>query len=58
MLGMWWWKKELGLPPGYWVEHETDVLVLHRADGSMVAAFSAMGVDSVEIVAAAWEDAE
>ncbi len=58
MPGMWWGREELGLPTGYWVEHDTDVLVLHRADGSMVAVFSAMGVDPMEVVAVAWEDAE
>lgn len=44
---MWWGSEELGLPTGYWVEHDTDSLVLRRPDGGVVAAFSTMGVDPV-----------
>ncbi len=49
---------ELRLPAGYWVERDADVLVLHRLDGSVVAAFSARGVDPTEIQRVAREDAE
>ncbi len=49
---------ELRLPAGYWVERDADVLVLHRLDRSVVAAFSARGVDPTEIQRAAREDAE
>lgn len=37
------------LPFGYYVEHNPDLLTLHRADGSFVAAFSARGVDPLEV---------
>ena len=46
------------LPAGYWVERDADIMVLHRADGSMVAAFSASGAKPAEIERAAEEDAE
>jgi len=45
------------LPFGYYVERDADVLILRRADGSDVAAFSAIGVDLFEVELAAWEDA-
>jgi hypothetical protein len=34
---------------GYYVELEPDVLLLRRFDGSLVAAFSARGVDLFEV---------
>jgi hypothetical protein len=44
------------LPPGYELEYGTDVLVLRRADGSTVAAFSARGMVPSEVVRVAGED--
>jgi len=47
-----------GLPPGYRLEEDPDVLLLLRPDGSVVAAFSALGADPLEVFVAAWEDHE
>lgn len=47
----------LSLPAGYWLEDDADILLLHRPDGLVVAAFSAMGADPNEIEREAWEDA-
>ncbi len=44
------------LPPGYRVQAGPDVLVLRRADGLMVAAFVAPGVDPAEVEREAAED--
>lgn len=55
--GVEWWE-EIGLPPGYWLEHDADLIFLRRPDGGMVATFSVMGADPVEIAATAWEEAE
>jgi len=44
------------LPPGYRVGMDPDVLVLLRADGSLVAAFSAPGADPAEIEKEALRD--
>jgi hypothetical protein len=49
---------ELRLPAGYWLERDADILILHRLDGSVVAAFNARGVNPTEIVEAAREDTE
>ncbi len=46
------------LPFGYYVERDPDLLILHRSDGSFVAAFSAWGVDPFEVELTVWEDAE
>jgi len=46
------------LPFGYYIERDADVLILRRADGSDVAAFSAIGVDLFEVELAVWEDAD
>lgn len=46
------------LPPGYRIVRNADLLTLLRPDGSLVAAFSAQGADPLEVIAAAWEDAE
>ena len=44
------------LPPGYRMEHDSDLLVLRRQDGSMVGAFSARGATKQEVEKAAYED--
>jgi hypothetical protein len=46
------------LPPGYRLRNDPDLLVLLRPDGSVVAAFSALGADPIEVIASAWEDYE
>ena len=48
----------LNLPFGYYVERDPDLLVLRCSDGSFVAAFSARGVDPVEIELTVWEEAD
>jgi hypothetical protein len=47
-----------GLPFGYHLERDADLLMLRRADGSLVAAFSTRGVDFFEVEATVWEDAD
>jgi hypothetical protein len=44
------------LPPGYRLQLDPDVLALRRADGSTVAAFSALGADLREVEREARED--
>jgi len=44
------------LPPGYYLNLEADVAILHREDGRSVAAFSARGVVWETIERIAWED--
>ena len=46
----------LGLPPGYRAHFDPDVLVLERADGSMVARFSGLGFAEEEVERTARED--
>jgi hypothetical protein len=46
----------LRLPPGYRTHLDPDVLVLRRADGSVVARFSGRGLVAEEVERAAWED--
>ena len=48
----------LRLPFGYFLEREADLLLLRRADDSVVAAFSARGADLFEVELAVWEDAD
>ena len=48
----------LGLPFGYYLERDDDLLILRRADGSDVAAFGAVGLDMFEVELALWEDAD
>ena len=48
------WEEDL--PPGYQMREDADLLVVLRPDGSEVAAFSALGADPLEVIAAAWED--
>ncbi len=50
------WNEDL--PPGYRLQEDPDILLLLRPDGSVVAAFSALGADPLEVIAAAWEDYE
>ncbi len=50
------WEEDL--PPGYRMREDPDLLVVLRPDGSEVAAFSALGADPLEVIAAAWEDYE
>jgi hypothetical protein len=46
------------LPDGYHTERDADVLTLLRADGSVVARFSASGVQRPEVERTAAQDAE
>ena len=43
---------------GCYLEREADLLILRRSDNSLVAAFSAKGVDLFEVELAVWEDAD
>ena len=52
------YRPERDLPPGYSLREDPELLVLLRPDGSEVAAFSALGADPLEVIAAAWEDSE
>jgi hypothetical protein len=47
---------KLYLPPGYWLEHGADALLLRRDDGSVVAAFSVWGATPSEVARTAEED--
>jgi hypothetical protein len=47
---------KMPLPPGYELEFGADVLLLRRADGSTVAAFSASGASPSEVARIAEED--
>ena len=49
---------KLGLPFGYHLERDDDLLILRRADGSRAAAFGTVGLDLFEVELAVWEDAE
>ena len=49
---------EFWLPFGYYLDLDTDLLILRRSDGSFVAAFSASGADLFEVELMAWEDAD
>lgn len=44
------WKE--GLPPGYRLSEDADLLVLLGPYGSKVVAFSALGADPLEVIAA------
>jgi hypothetical protein len=46
------------MPFGYYLERDADLLRLRRSDASLVAAFSALGVDLFEVELAVWEDAD
>ena len=47
---------KMPLPLGYELEYGADVLLLHGADGTTVAAFSASGVATSEVTRIAEED--
>jgi hypothetical protein len=47
---------KLTLPPGYDLEHDTGVLLLRRADGSVTAAFSVGRTRPSEVATVAWQD--
>ncbi len=49
---------ELGLPFGYHLERDDDLLILCRADGSEVGSFGAVGLDLFEVELAVWQDAD
>ena len=46
------------LPPGYSLSGDADLMVLLGPCGSKVAAFSELGADPLEVIAAAWKDYE
>ena len=46
----------LALPPGYSLEHGADVLLLRRADSSVVATFSTRGAAPAKVSKTAEED--
>ena len=48
----------LWLPFGYYLERDADLLILRRSDNSLVAAFSAQGVDLFELELAVWADTD
>ena len=43
---------------GCYLEREADLLILRRSDDSLVAEFSAEGVDLFEVEFAVWADAD
>jgi len=45
-----------GLPAGYHVRWDPDMLTLHRGDGSMVAAFSTEGAVPTRVASVAADD--
>jgi hypothetical protein len=45
-----------GLPAGYHVRWDADILTLHRGDGSMVAAFSTEGAVTMRVASVAADD--
>jgi hypothetical protein len=49
---------EFWLPFDYYLEREADLLILRRSDDSIVAEFSAEGVDLFEVEFAVWADAD
>jgi len=46
------------LPFGYYLEHDSDLLILCRSDSSFVAAFRTVDVDFFEVELKVWEDAD
>ena len=53
-----WQGRRFRLPFGYFVQRDSDLLVLLRPDHTFVAAFGAMVADPFEVEAAVWEDAD
>ncbi len=51
-------RNDFGLPFGYYLERDANLLILRRADGSDVAAFGVVGLDLFEVELAVWEDAD
>ena len=49
---------KLGLPFGYHLERDDDLLILWRADGSRAAAFGTVDLDFFAVALAVWEDAD
>ena len=47
-----------GMPFGYRLERDANMLVLRRPDGSLVTVFDAWCADRFEVEAAVWEDAD
>ncbi len=45
-----------GLPPGYHIRWDADLLTLHRDDETRVAAFSTKGAVSTRVASAAADD--
>jgi hypothetical protein len=45
-----------GLPPGYHIRWDADLLTMHRKDETIVAAFSTEGVVSTRVASAARDD--
>ena len=46
------------MPFGYYLDRDSDLLILRRSDNSLVAEFSAEGVDLFEVEFAVWADAD
>ncbi|HZB09344.1 MAG TPA: hypothetical protein VE525_09570 [Rubrobacter sp.] len=46
------------LPFGYYLDRDSDLLILRRSDNSLVTAFNAEGVDLFEVELAVWADAD
>ena len=46
------------MPFGYYLDRDAELLMLRRSDTSLVAAFSALGVDLFEVELMVWEDAD
>jgi hypothetical protein len=46
------------LPFGYYLEYDSDLLILRRSDSAFVAAFRAANVDLFEVELRVWEDAD
>jgi hypothetical protein len=49
-------KSSCYLPPGYRLEHDADILILRRSDGSFVGAFSARGVSEQAVLRSVEDD--
>lgn len=51
-------RNDFGLPFGYYLQRDGDLLVLRRADGSDAVGFGAVDLDPFEVELAVWEDAD